>query len=77
VFAVLRDKPQQRKYPGQVWRSICDEHPVMQQPLAVMDENSFEPEERFTYEIRFPDRARPCDLRRQHVLNWLRLHCCV
>jgi hypothetical protein len=50
---------------------------VMQQPLAVMDENSFEPEERFTYEIRFPDRARPCDLRRQHVLNWLRLHCCV
>eukprot|EP01047_Picozoa_sp_COSAG01_P014807 COSAG01_NODE_729_length_14031_cov_24.502800_12_plen_48_part_00 len=47
----------------------------MQQPLAVMDENSFKPEERFTYEIRFPNRAH--DLRRQHILNWLRLHCCV
>ena len=40
-----------------VWRSIDDEHPVMQQPLAVCDENSVPDSDRFTYELRFPDRT--------------------
>ena len=39
-----------------VWRSIDDSHPVMQQPLAVCDEKSVAEEDRFTYELRFPDR---------------------
>jgi len=40
-----------------VWRSIDDEHPVMQKPLAVCDENSVPDEDRFLYELRFPDRT--------------------
>jgi len=40
-----------------VWRSIDDSHPVMQQPLAVCDEKSVAEEDRFTYELRFPDRT--------------------
>ena len=36
-----------------VWRSICDEHPVMQKPLAVCDENSVPDSDRFLYELRF------------------------
>lgn len=40
-----------------VWRSIDDEHPVMQQPLAVADENSVPDEDKFIYELRFPDRT--------------------
>ena len=40
-----------------VWRSICDEHPVMQKPLAVCDENSVPESDRFLYELRFPDRT--------------------
>jgi len=40
-----------------VWRSICDEHPVLQQPLAVCDEHSVPTEDRFLYELRFPDRT--------------------
>ena len=40
-----------------VWRSIDDEHPVLQNPLAVCDENSVPDEDRFLYELRFPDRT--------------------
>eukprot|EP00941_MAST-03F_sp_MAST-3F-sp1_P004549 g4549.t1 len=40
-----------------VWRSICDEAPVMQKPLAVCDENSVPDEDRFLYQLRFPDRT--------------------
>jgi len=40
-----------------VWRSICDEHPVLQKPLAVCDENSVPHDDRFLYELRFPDRT--------------------
>jgi len=40
-----------------VWRSICEEHPVMQKPLAVCDENSVPHSDRFLYELRFPDRT--------------------
>ena len=40
-----------------VWRSICDEHPVMQKPLAVCDANSVPEEDKFKYELRFPDRT--------------------
>ena len=40
-----------------VWRPICDDHPVMQQPLAVCDENSVPDADRFLYELRFPDRT--------------------
>ena len=40
-----------------VWRSIDDEHPVLQSPLAVCDENSVPESDRFLYELRFPDRT--------------------
>ena len=40
-----------------VWRSISDEGPVQQQPLAVADENSIPEDDRFLYELRFPDRT--------------------
>merc|ERR1719465_122910 len=40
-----------------VWRSICDDAPVMQKPLAVCDENSVPDSDRFLYELRFPDRT--------------------
>ena len=40
-----------------VWRSIDSEHPVMQQPLAVADENSIREQDRFLYELRFPERT--------------------
>ena len=40
-----------------VWRSICDEHPVLQKPLAVCDENTVPESDRFLYELRFPDRT--------------------
>jgi len=40
-----------------VWRSICDEHPVMQKPLAVCDERSVASADRMLYELRFPDRT--------------------
>jgi len=40
-----------------VWRSICDDGPVMQKPLAVCDENSVAGADRFLYELRFPDRT--------------------
>jgi len=41
-----------------VWRSIDDDAPcVMQQPLAVCDEDSVPDEHRFVYELRFPDRT--------------------
>lgn len=40
-----------------VWRSICDVSPVMQQPLAVCDERSVPMSDRFLYELRFPDRT--------------------
>ena len=39
-----------------VWRSICDAHPVLQQPLAVCDEASVGDSERFKYELIFPER---------------------
>ena len=38
-----------------VWRSIDGEHPVMQKPLAVCDENSVADTDRFVYELRFPE----------------------
>ena len=41
----------------QVWRSIDDHHPVMQQPLAVCDENTVPDSDRFIYQLRFPDRT--------------------
>lgn len=40
-----------------VWRSIDAEHPVLQKPLAVADEASVSPTDRFKYELRFPDRT--------------------
>ena len=41
-----------------VWRSIDDDVPcVMQKPLAVCDEASVPDEDRFLYELRFPDRT--------------------
>merc|ERR1719473_2569554 len=41
-----------------VWRSIDDDAPcVMQKPLAVCDEASVPEEDRFLYELRFPDRT--------------------
>jgi len=40
-----------------VWRSIDDVHPVLQQPLAVCDERSVAEEDRFLYELRFPNRT--------------------
>lgn len=40
-----------------VWRSIDPEHPVMQKPLAVADENSVPDCDKFLYELRFPDRT--------------------
>jgi len=40
-----------------IWRSISDEAPVYVKPLAVCDEKSVEPEDRFLYELIFPDRV--------------------
>ncbi|KAL1520033.1 hypothetical protein AB1Y20_023511 [Prymnesium parvum] len=40
-----------------VWRSICDDGPVMQHPLAVCDERSVHSEDHFRYALRFPDRT--------------------
>lgn len=40
-----------------VWRSIDKEHPVYRMPLAVCDEKSVKNEERFLYELLFPDRT--------------------
>lgn len=40
-----------------VWRSIDDESPVMQKPLAVCDENSVPKDDIFLYELMFPDRT--------------------
>jgi len=40
-----------------VWRSICDDHPVLQKPLAVCDERSVPKEDKFLYELRFPNRT--------------------
>merc|ERR1712216_98165 len=40
-----------------VWRSIDPENPVMQKPLAVCDENSVPAEDKFLYELAFPDRT--------------------
>eukprot|EP00928_Gymnodinium_smaydae_P061257 TRINITY_DN4538_c0_g1_i1.p1 TRINITY_DN4538_c0_g1~~TRINITY_DN4538_c0_g1_i1.p1 ORF type:complete len:331 (+),score=77.93 TRINITY_DN4538_c0_g1_i1:57-1049(+) len=40
-----------------VWRSISDEAPVYRKPLAVCDEKSIKPEDRFLYELIFPDRV--------------------
>eukprot|EP00747_Dinoflagellata_sp_TGD_P195488 gnl/TRDRNA2_/TRDRNA2_64244_c0_seq1.p1 gnl/TRDRNA2_/TRDRNA2_64244_c0~~gnl/TRDRNA2_/TRDRNA2_64244_c0_seq1.p1 ORF type:complete len:419 (-),score=70.54 gnl/TRDRNA2_/TRDRNA2_64244_c0_seq1:51-1217(-) len=40
-----------------IWRSIDDSGPVMQMPLAVCDEASVPEEDRFLYELHFPDRV--------------------
>jgi len=40
-----------------VWRSIDEMQPVLQQPLAVCDERSVPESDRFLYELRFPDRT--------------------
>eukprot|EP00747_Dinoflagellata_sp_TGD_P181270 gnl/TRDRNA2_/TRDRNA2_35054_c0_seq1.p1 gnl/TRDRNA2_/TRDRNA2_35054_c0~~gnl/TRDRNA2_/TRDRNA2_35054_c0_seq1.p1 ORF type:complete len:296 (+),score=39.75 gnl/TRDRNA2_/TRDRNA2_35054_c0_seq1:144-1031(+) len=40
-----------------VWRSIDREHPVEQKPLAVCDERSVDPKDRFLYQLLFPDRT--------------------
>ena len=40
-----------------VWRSISDDGPVVAKPLAVCDENSVDPDDRFLYELIFPDRT--------------------
>jgi hypothetical protein len=41
-----------------VWRSISDQAPVMQAPLAVCDEASVDAQrERFLYQLRFPERT--------------------
>lgn len=40
-----------------VWRSIDPAAPVMQKPLAVCDEASVHPDDKFLYELRFPDRT--------------------
>merc|ERR1712192_165798 len=38
-------------------RSIDDEHPVLQKPLAVCDEASVDAGDRFVYELRFAERT--------------------
>merc|ERR1719197_2026002 len=38
-----------------VWRSISDDGPVVAKLLAVCDENSVDPDDRFLYELIFPD----------------------
>merc|ERR1711948_101831 len=40
-----------------VWRSIDRENPVYRMPLAVCDEKSVQDEDRFLYELMFPDRT--------------------
>ena len=40
-----------------VWRSIDDQNPVMQQPLAVCDERSVPEGDKFLYYLKFPDRT--------------------
>ena len=40
-----------------VWRSLDPVHPIMQKPLAVCDENSVPTEDKFLYELAFPDRT--------------------
>ena len=40
-----------------VWRSIDKENAVARSPLAVCDEASVDPDEKFKYELRFPDRT--------------------
>ncbi len=40
-----------------VWRSIDSKHAVARSPLAVCDEASVDPDEKFKYELRFPDRT--------------------
>merc|ERR1712091_671006 len=40
-----------------VWSSIDPDHPVMQKPLAVCDENSVPASDKFLYELAFPDRT--------------------
>jgi len=40
-----------------VWRSIDPVHPVLQNPLAVCDENTVPDDDRFLYELRFLDRT--------------------
>ena len=40
-----------------VWRSIDPDHPVARNPLAVCDENSIDDDDKFLYELRFPDRT--------------------
>lgn len=54
-----------------VWRSIDDDYPVMQKPLAVCDENSVPDSDRFLYELRFPDRTgENYSLRHSDEHNW-------
>jgi hypothetical protein len=40
-----------------VWRSVSDDAPVHRMPLAVMDEKSMNPQDKFLYELIFPDRV--------------------
>ena len=40
-----------------VWRSIDPDRPVARNPLAVCDENSIDDDDKFLYELRFPDRT--------------------
>lgn len=40
-----------------VWRSISEDAPVHRMPLAVMDENSMKPQDKFLYKLLFPDRT--------------------
>ena len=40
-----------------VWRSIDSKNAVARSPLAVCDEASVDPDEKFKYELRFPDRT--------------------
>jgi len=40
-----------------VWRSIDEANPVMMKPLAVCDEDSVPENDRFLYQLRFPDRT--------------------
>lgn len=67
IFSRLRDRVLTQEEVAQladgrfafinVWRSICDESAVMQQPLAVCDENSISSADKFLYELIFPDRV--------------------
>ena len=68
VFSRIRNRDLTEEEVGQlaagryafinVWRSIDPDSPVLQKPLAVLDEKSVDQaNDQFVYELRFPDRT--------------------